>query len=58
MIDDVDAARRPLGHLQVGAVPLDHLDVLADGAEVLPAPGGQIVQHAHLVAALDQRLVR
>src|SRR5919197_239910 len=52
--DDLDAARRGVHALVAPQLALDELDLALDVGKVLAAPGGEVVQHAHVVAALEQ----
>ena len=53
MIDDLDAAHRRV-HALVGAqLAFDDLDV--EALEIGAVPGREVVEHAHVVAALQER---
>jgi hypothetical protein len=49
------AAQRPLDQRQVVQVPLDELDLPQAGRQVREFPRAQVVQHADLVPATDER---
>ncbi len=55
MVDDLDAARRVVHALVAPELALDDLDRVDDLREVRPVAGGEVVEHAHLVAAREQR---
>ena len=52
MEHDLHAAHRVVNALVAAQLPLDHLDV--ETLEVRPAAGGEVVEDANRVAALDQ----
>src|SRR5579862_208050 len=52
MEDDLGAADRVVHALVATQLPLDDLDV--EPGEVLAAAGREVVEHAHVVAALEQ----
>ena len=53
--DELDAVERAGERRLIPDVGLDELDVLADVGEVLAPPRREVVDHAHAVAAGDQR---
>jgi hypothetical protein len=52
----VNATRCLPGRFKVGQVPEDQLNVIADGRQIGQFTGAEIVQHAHVVSALDERV--
>ena len=54
MEDELAAADGVVDPLVALNVPLDQFDVPVDLEQVLPMPGGEVVQHAHLVAVTQQ----
>ena len=56
MEDDVDPADGVVHALVAPQLPLDDLDVGVEPGEVVPVAGGEVVEHAHAVAALEQRV--
>src|SRR5206468_11628731 len=52
--DDLAAARGGVHALVAPQRSLDELDVALDVGEVVAVAGGEVVEHAHLVAALEQ----
>ena len=54
--DDLDAADGRVHALVRAEVALDHLDVPPELCEVRPAAGREVVQHADVVASLEERL--
>ena len=52
MIDDLRAAHGVVHALVAAQLAFDDLDV--EAFEVRAVPGGEVVEHAHRVAALDQ----
>ena len=54
--DDLDAADGRVHALVRAEVALDDLDVPSELREVRPAAGREVVEHADVVAALEQRL--
>ena len=55
MEHDLDAARRSVHALVAPELALDDLDVVRELREVRAVAGGEVVEHADVVAALDQR---
>ena len=53
MEDDLDAAHSVVHALVAAELAFDHLDV--EPFEVRAESGREVVEHAHLVAALEQR---
>ena len=53
MVDDLGAAHGVVHALVAAQLALDDLDV--EPLEVRAAAGGEVVEHAHVVAALEQR---
>ena len=53
MVDDLDAADGVVHALVAAQLALDDLDV--EPVEVRAAAGREVVEHAHVVAALEQR---
>ena len=56
MEDDLDAAHRRVNALVGTEIAFDHLDLPSERREVRAAAGGEVVQHADVVAAHEQRL--
>ncbi len=56
MEDDLAAADGVVDALVALDVALDQLDVVAELGEVLAPAGGEVVEHAHLVAVVEQAL--
>ena len=56
MVDDLDALHRAARVGGVGAVAAHDLDVPVHRREVLAVPGVEVVEHAHAVPALHERL--
>ena len=55
MEDDLDAAHGRVHALVRAEVALDELDVVLEPGEVRAAPGREVVEHAHVVAAREER---
>ena len=55
MEDDLDAAHGRVDALVRAQVALDELDVVLEPGEVGPAAGREVVEHADVVAAREQR---
>ena len=56
MEDDLGPADRSMDPFVRTEVALDDLDVASERGEVRAAPGREVVEHADVVAALEQRL--
>ena len=54
MEDDLDAADGVVDALVAAQLALDHLDVVLETVEVGAVAGGEVVEDAHRVAALEQ----
>ena len=53
--DELDAANRVVDALVAAQLPLDDLDVVLQPGEVRAVAGGEVVEHANGVAALEER---
>ena len=54
MEDDLDSAHRVVHALVAPQLALDNLELLDDVGEVSSVAGGEVVEHAHGVALLEQ----
>ena len=52
--DDLDAADGVVDALVAAQLALDDLDVVLETVEIGAVAGGEVVEHAHRVAALEQ----
>ena len=56
MEDDLDAANGVVDTLVAAQLALDDLDVVLDSGQVRAVAGGEVVEDADVVAALQQRM--
>ena len=56
MKDAIDAGYCAGHGGSIGQVGFDEIDLLANLPQVFQPPGREIIEHAHLQAALDQRI--